>query len=263
MKTNSIYEALNNVDDKFVSEAAKVRGKRPIALMITAASLAAALALAVGIHNLVGRSGITYVAPGFGESKTSSTNDSVYDPNNKFVIKVDDEDYYFNVYPQKIIIPESFMPDDIRDGQFFFDVDMSPTEIFAEFGIHPLMNDNFTDSKNEPGWIENAITGEKFYYNGGPGVSVSDRYISFDYYLYNKTINKKVGFTLDYYTDLVDFSGSYGGEVIYMKDGSVGIICRNRATFAYHGAMYSVTVCTKDFDENIYIMDVLTDLGVL
>lgn len=258
---NPLFDAMNNIDDSIITNAEKTN-KKPV--FLSAGIIAAALALVVGIRYFGGRSGITYVAPSFGESKTSSTNDSVYDQNNKYVFEVNGEDYYFNVYSQNIIIPDSFMPDDIGKGQCFFDVQMRPTEIFAEFGVHPLMNDNFTDSKNEPGWIKNATTGEEFYYNGGPSVSVSDNYIWFNYYLYNKTINKNIDFNVDYFTDFVSGSGKASGEIVYLKDGSVGIISRNTAMFAYQGAMYSVGVCGEySYDDNDYIKIVLADLGVL
>ena len=262
MKTNSIYEALNNVDDKFVSEAAKVRGKRPIALMITAASLAAALALAVGIRNWGGvignyispadapvkQGGASYEAPGFGESDLSWIYDSFNNRKDKYVDEIDaDGNFWFNVYPHDIVIPDSFKLDETGEHRWFRDLEMSPADLFAEFGVSPLMNDNFTDS------------GAK------PCVVVSQSTIDFFYTLYNKNINKNVFFDVSYHTH--DIGGAYvtfdDSKVIYMKDGHGGIVEQNRAFFAYDGVEYIVTVPVALGDENDYIMEVLTDLGVL
>ncbi|MDE7397930.1 MAG: hypothetical protein K2N06_00225 [Oscillospiraceae bacterium] len=288
MKTNSIYEALNNVDDKFISEAAKAHGKRPMALMITAASLAAALALAVGIRNLSGtmgnyispadspvnQSGASYVAPGFGESKLlwiydsfnnrkgeftsdayeaqglgksemSLPNDSADDQNGEFTLDADGN-FWFNVYPHDIVIPDSFKLDETGELRWFRDLEMSPADLFAEFGVSPLMNDNFTNS------------------GGEPSVMVSQSTIDFFYTLYNKNINKNVYFDVSYHTH--DIGGAYiigDNKVISMKDGHGGIVEQNRAFFAYDGVMYVVSVCGTLGDENDYIMDVLADLGVL
>ena len=260
MKTNSIYEALNNVDDKFVSEAAKVRGKRPIALMITAASLAATLALAVGIRSWGGiignhispsdvsvkQGGASYEAPGFGESKMSLPNDSADDTNSELTLDADGN-YRLNVYPHDIVIPDSFKLDETEEHRWFRDLEMSPADLFAEFGVSPLMNDNFTDA------------------GGKPSVMVTHGTINFFYTIYNKNINKNVYFDVSYHTH--DIGGAYvtfdDSKVIYMKDGHGGIVEQNRAFFAYDGVEYIVTVPVALGDENDYITDVLTDLGVL
>lgn len=297
MKTNSIYEALNNVDDRFVAEAAKVRGNRPVAFMITAASLAAAIALAVGIRNWggiignyiapadapVNQSGVSYEAPGFGESEASSPNDSVNRGKGKYVVNTNAGTFYFDVYPHDIVIPDSFKPGETEKGHYFYDLDMLPTEVFAEFGISPLMNDNFTDIiEFEPVLYKSGTTGEEWYYNGGPNVNVIPFEIDLEYYLYDKNINKTVYFHVGYYTDFD--GGSFhapddaNDEAINLKDGSVALISRNNtafplnsdglirnsATFAYNGVIYSVTVCDgNDYVEEDDIMDVLADLGVL
>lgn len=257
MKTNSIYEALNNVDDKFVSEAAKVRRKRPMALMITTAFLAAALA--VGICNWNGiignriapaeapvkQGGASYEASGFGKSETSLPNNSADDQNGKFMPDADGN-FWFNVYPHDIVIPDSFKLDETGEHRWFRDLKMSPSDLFAEFGVSPLMNDNFTDT------------------GGEPSVMITGGTINFFYSLYNKNINKNVYFDVSYHTH--DIGGAYiigDNKVISMKDGYGGIIEQNRAFFAYDGVMYAVSVSSTLGDENDYIMEVLTDLGVL
>lgn len=272
-RLNPLLEAMNNIDDNIVIKTEKKSGKPLRMGIVAAASLAAALALAVGIRNyggaigdfissaLLKSNGTSSETPDFGKSETLSPDNS---EKVKYTIKVDGEEYLLDVYPQNIVIPDSFMVDDIDNGHFFYDLKMRSTEIFAEFGISPLINDNFTDIiEFEPMYCRNDITGEEWYYNGGPSVSVGSFLITFEYRLYNKNINKNVHFTVDYFTDTVSCgSGDFGGNVIYMKDGSVGIIGRGSAFFTCNGVVYHVGIdnANSNTDE---INQVLTDLGVL
>lgn len=271
---NPLFDAINNIDETIIVNAQKT-SKKPILLRVgIIAVAAAAVALTVVIRNFGGTignyispkdsNGVSYVASGFGNSQTSMPNESVSSQNNRYVAEVNGKDYYFNVYPQNIIIPDSFKPDQDEDSHFFYDLKMRPTDVFTKFGISPLMNDNFTDViEFEPMLCRNNITGDEWYYNGGPNVSVNpSNSIIFEYYLYNKNVNKNVYFTIEYYTGNVDCSGNTSGDAIYMKDGSVGIIGRNKAMFAYNGVMYTVSV-NAEYDNNDYINQVLTDLGIL
>lgn len=280
MKTNSIYEALNNVDDKFVSEAAKVRGKRPVALVVTAASLAAALALAVGIRywggiignyispadSPVNQSGVSYEASGFGESDLG---------NDKYKVTVNGRcEYFWDVYAYNITIPEKFRCDDIDncpnnsdERPLFRNLKMRPDEIFAEFGVSPLMNENFLDVSDIPPHNDYAPPSDGYYEE--PLVFLGGSYISFEYYLYNKSINKNVKFRVEYPTADSKSGGSgwnsggkYFGawDTITMKDGSVGFVMWNSAMFSNNAVRYYLTFSNPDTDD---INQVLADLGVL
>lgn len=264
-KQNQLFEAIGSIDDDIAANAIKAaeksKRKRPLRITaVAAASLAAALALAVGIRNLGGiignyispadapvkQGGVSYEASGFGKSEASLPNDSADNPNSEFTLDAEPPKYRLNVYPQNIIIPDSFKPDETEEYRRFRDLKMSPTDLFAEFGVSPLMNDNFTDS-------------------GEPSVTVTQVSIEFDYNLYNKNINKNVFFHTIYHT--TDIGGAYGdigdGKVMDMKDGNIVIISQNTATFAYDGVMYTVSVCGTLDDGNDYIMEVITDLGIL
>lgn len=277
-KQNQLFEAIGSIDNDIAANAIKAaeksRRKRPLRITaVAAASLAAALALAVGIRNLGGiignhiapadspvkQGGASYEASGFGESKMSLPNDSADNQSIKHNPDYDGR-FYFNVYPNDVVIPESFKPDETESRHCFRDLKMSPFDLFAEFGVQPLMNDNFTDTLDgEPMWT--AIT-------AGPEVDVSGSSVEFLYDLYDKNINKRLCFETTYYT--CDFGGCYCRfgdecEVIRMNDGNDGFVRHNQAFFAYDGVYYVLTVrgARGDDEENNYIMDVLAELGVL
>ena len=292
-KQNQLFEAIGSIDDDIAANAIKTaeqsKHKRPLRIaMIAAASLAAALAVAVGIRNWGGIIGNhispadspvkqggasyeapdfgksellwiydsfnnrkgeftsdAYEAPGFGESEMPSPDNSADDQNGEFTFDADGN-FWFNVYPHDIVIPDSFKLDETGESRWFRDLEMSPSDLFEEFGVSPLMNDNFTDA------------------GGKPSVTVTGGTVDFFYSLYNKNINQNVYFDVSYHTH--DIGGAYiisDNKVISMKDGHGGIIEQNRAFFAYDGVLYTVTVSGTLGDENDYIMEVLTDLGVL
>lgn len=251
MKTNSIYEALNNVDDKFVSEAAKTRGKRPVALMITTASLAAALALAVGIRNFGGAIG-NYISP----ADSAKQNGASYQA----------ADF---VELPKYTIPEEFMPDTNDDEKWFEHLDMLPTEIFDKFGVSPLINDNFTDVIDD--FTQQILeNGESLADHYKPCVWVTSSGVVFDYVLHDNNTDQNIFFSAHFYKDIEDYRrNSFENsqdEGIILNDGSKCILSPNTAHFMHKGTLYFVHVEEPDTNtekdiENI--KQVLTDLGVL
>lgn len=292
MKTNSIYEALNNVDDKFVSEAAKVRGKRPMALMITTASLAASLALAVGIRNWGGaignyispadapvkQDGASYEAPGFGESDSDQQ-----DKSETMKIKLrkgDNTDYgiMYNVTLQEYTIPEEFLSSNIYGFEDKY-TDTVPSELFPKFGITMLTSDNFTDTKS----VYNRSNYHGNIYSWEPSVWISseggvDTQICFIYYLYDKKIDRNIRFASFYIsnTRMLEWNKKFGyvinsdedekdAEVITLNDGSQCVVTDSEALFSYNGVRYDMSFDRNDFNTSSIeeLKQVLADLGVL
>lgn len=219
MKTNSIYEALNNVDDKFVSEAARVKRKRPMALIIAAAA---------AMLGLVGFTTATIAK------------------NTAFIPDVGSVKY--NVYKQDItLVPEEELPRDPVDA-----VDMPTAELFAKLGISPLMSDKFSydpTSQNQFYTTDNTPVNICL-----PRLTYYDNFVYVNYWLYSKSLDRNIEIITNYPTnDDYDMSSEwekgnsnykteadYDCEIIKLKDGSNCVITHWRASFAHNGVLYSV-----------------------
>lgn len=252
MKTNSIYEALNNVDDKFVSEAAKVRGKRPVALMITTASLAAALALAIGIRNFGGAIG-NYISP----ADSAKQNGASYQAAD-----------FVKFNPPSYTIPAEFSLDVDEEFKEFNHLDMLPTELFAKLGYTPLMNESFTD---EIDFTQVRIdSGEGAAEYGKPNLRVEPDSLDFDYVLRDNVIGENVHFFVTIQNDKEAYINAVNSilnlaerKKITLNDGSNCVILdEGFAMFSYNSTIYKMSI-EKISPKSGELEQVLRDLGVL
>ncbi len=257
MKTNSIYEALGNVDDKLVIEAAAARRKRPVALIVVAA--AAAMLMIVGFSENVGNGQNTLV---IGDNEAALS---------------------FDLRVKDIKIPEKYYSEvdwsDEPQPEFYgWQMEMSPSDLTAEFGLEPLgiHNENFSEEiEFEPNhvWDENGkLLG---IYNGEPQLYVNYNSVEFNYYLQSKSLGRNVHFEARYITD-DDYSskGSIGiGEgslykIIKLNNRAECYVSPNNAIFSFDGVYYSIGIDDytkegggeKSLDD---MMQILRDLGVL
>lgn len=244
MKTNSIYEALNNIDDKFVSEAAKVRRKRPLALTAVVAAAAVAATLLVGF-TVVNRNGVRI--------------------NNK-----DAFDYSLTV--REMTIPTDSEMNALgavnqHKSEYTYEWKTLPSSLFKTFGISPIMNEFFSEEECENFvWVN--------YTSDGIPANTT-----IDYELTNKNLNKAVKFQIfcmnkegaGLNTSLIASAADEDKmETLTLKDESKAIICEDflggyniyvsSANFSYDGIAYSLTI--RDSNNND-MKQVLTDLGVL
>ncbi len=249
MKTNSIYEALGNVDDKLVAEAAVVRRKRPVAIIIAAS--AAALVLITGAAMVGNR-------------------------NSTFSIG---KDVAFNMELKKhgITIPEEYMPTEENMYHYGNVVDIGITELFDKFNAPLLINDNFsadidTESPDIVPWTySNLNTGLEVEVKGKPFIQVHSASVTFAYYLYDKNIDRNVYFWADYLTDNANddyaIHDGVGGtqadyEVLRLRDGSSCFVGAGNAEFSFNGVKYSIDLGNGERTVEL-TKQVLADLDVL
>ena len=244
MKINSIYDMIGNVDDKFVSEAAAVRRKRPVLLI--AAAIAAALALFVGF--------------------SSDKNDykSKLTVGNEAVIP-------FDLCVWEIDIPEKYYPEDGHLSYFDNAVQMSISELAAEFGLDLLgvNNENFSEEIDLVNHVWNTDGDLLWIYYGEPQLYVSDDRVEFYYYLQSNSCGKKISINAMFSTNkecgIRNKFDVYDGmqyKIVRLNDGSQCYVDWRGAMFSYNGVYYQI----YNFDgvESIeYTMQILKDLGVL
>lgn len=243
MKTNPIYEALNNVDDEFVSQAANTRKKRPIALVIVAAAAV-----------------ITTLFVGF-----SVANRNTVRVNNKDVF-----DYSLTV--QEITIPTDSEMSTLgavnqHKSEYSYEWKTLPSNLFKAFGISPIINESFSEEE-----CENSIW-VNYTSNGVPANT------TLNYELTNKKLNQAVQFQIFCMNKegaglnanlIASATDKDNMETMMLKDGSKAIIYEDflggynisvsSANFSYNGIAYSLKI--RDGNNND-MKQVLADLGVL
>lgn len=248
MKINSIYDVIGSVDDKFVFEAAAVgRKKRPVLLIVAAA--AAALVMLVGFTEKFGN----------GRNK-------VIIGDNKAMLMLD-------LRAKDINIPEKYLDEDGMPYYIDNAVQMSISELAAEFGVEPLgiNNDKFSEEiRFTPNPVWNGKGELLWTYNGEPQLVVSDSSVDLRYNLYSKTLNRNIGFGVTYITDDKYSSGEQiGGDMKYniikLKNGAQCLVTENFAQFSYDGAEYTFGFKTLEDDKQGSFdntMQILKDLGL-
>lgn len=248
IKSNPIFEAMGNIDNEIAANAFKAaeRSKRkPLKIVLISAA-------AVALLGIVGFTGAG---------------------NGRYVISIGNEKQFcLDVYPQEITIPEEFDYNKAQNLSFWEYVDVPLEEVFEKFGVSPLMNDNFsTENSREPLWVKDMSTGEVWYNHiENPLVATDYNSVELGYYLYNKTVDRDVYFTVTYYLGNPDTSHGVGAgkyEILRLKNGSECYIDSNYAIFAHEGVKYELACC-YDYDagETAHIdtiKQVLSDLGVL
>ncbi len=232
-KINPLLEAINDIDDSFIANAAKPR-KRPIALIIAAAT-AAVLALA-----------------GFTAAFRSG-------------VRINGRDTFdYNLTVQEMTIPEkeeltALGAVDTQKSEYSFDWETLPSELWDTFGISPLMNENFTEEKcGTSVWVD--------YTNGVP-ISTDIDYELTDS---KRGLTVKVGiYCLLKEAALRSNYEADNTETITLKDGSKALICEDYlggyekykayAAFSYGGIAYTLSAWT----DKQGMKDILSDFGVL
>ncbi len=246
---NPIFEALSNVDERHIPITKAKKHSKKLKIALISAAAAAALALIVGFASSSG-----------GQHRFAfNANGSI------------DHGFYLDLTPQEFNVPERFKAN-LGDHAYFGCESVLPTELFQEFGITPLINDNFIDTKDvklsRTDLLNNKSTWEPLiridYFNG----SATD--VEFDYFLYDKNLGENIRFTALYVVnpDKLEYSNHMGlqseAEIVTLNNGSLCMISDEVAVFSYNGVSYELTF--DDFSKPHTIdtvKQVLTDLGVL
>lgn len=224
---NPLFDAMNNIDDSIITNAEKTN-KKPILLRIGIIAAAAAM-LVLGVGFAARITGV------FGTGKNTFTF------GNDLTIQFDGR-YH------EITIPEEFKPEN-NGMDCYRPENMKPSELFAKFGVSPLMNDNFSE-KTDSLCVE-ILPGQ----------------IVFKYILQDKKLGTEAYIWARY--DIVeDIQGSGTTEtqdpypeVVTLNDGSPCIVTSNATTFAYDGVFYWVSIYGEEQSHDI-TKQILTDLGV-
>ncbi len=253
MKNNKLLNAIGTVDDRHIraeefsgiakladpGSANKSKSKK-LRVVLSAAAAAAALAMCVGFSRLG-------------------------DPRYRFKAG-DGTGFYFEVKLKRdIIIPDEYRNTDMNDPVI---AEKLPSELFKEFNVDLLINDNFSEELDfTPVKISNA-NGEfvEMCDINHPRVAASGNMVAFGYKLYSKKLDKVVTVAAEvFYNSHFESYGMEinGGEYEYitLKDGSDCYVDNSGAVFAHDGVKYSVGFEDKvGFDA---VKQVLRDLGVL
>lgn len=224
---NPILTAMNNIDDSIITNAEK-NNMKPIFLRVGIIAAAAAM-LVLGVGFAAKVTGV------FGTGKDAFT--------------LDDLTIRFNEQYHEITIPDEFK---MRDDNFdnYRPENMKPSEMFAKFGVSPLLNDNFLEKTDN---LE---------------VLMLSHLIEFKYILQDKKLGTEVYIRARY--NIVENMQSVGTteardpypEVVTLNDGSSCIVTSNWATFAYDGVFYHFSVYGEEKSHDI-TKQILTDLGIL
>lgn len=264
-KLNTLFEAMNDIDDNIVANAVKTRKKRPIALIVAAAAAVSILALT-----------------GYADK-----NDE-YRPEGKDVmIEYSDGSVFgFDLSTFDIAIPDQYKPDSTSSNLIKMSdcttkaTGVLPSELFEAFGLTMLTSDNFIEfsenfeleTLNRYDYINDAIIkefGPPVYVYGSDG-------IEFWYHLYDKNTQRLVSIQAHYcttenYSCTVDDGETCKyKQILTLKDGSKCRVTENNATFAYEGVVYQIDMWCPEYgvdwnykDDFIKLKQVIKDLGIL
>lgn len=253
MKNNKLLNAIGTVDNRHIradefsgiakladiGSANKSKSKK-LRVVLIAAAAAAVLAMCVGFSRLG-------------------------DPRYSFKAG-DGTGFYFEVkLKNDIIIPDEYRNTDMTDPAI---AEKLPSELFREFNVDLLINDNFSEELDfTPVKISNA-NGEFIEMRdiNHPRVAASGNMVVFEYRLYSKKLDKVVSVRAEVFCN--SHFQSYGMEIdadeyeyITLKDGSDCYVDNSGAVFAHDGVKYSIGFEDKvGFDA---VKQVLRDLGVL
>lgn len=155
-----------------------------------------------------------------------------------------------------MIIPEEYRTVD-EHGRPWHNERMSgmlPSELFAQFGVSPLLNDNFSEIVEfNPNHIYlDKPNGECELIDvvyGDPVLTIDDCRVTFEYRLYNKDTQRNITLHATYVTD-DDYSCLHGigadedsvYEIIELNDGSMCFLDMGGAVFSYDGVVYDLNM---------------------
>lgn len=269
MSDKNLLKSINDIDDDLIFEAESFKSskaKKPIRLRVAIAAAAAAAAIAALL-----------VFTGFkGSYKGDGKNLLEIHYKEKTV-----QSFYFNLKTWDISIPEEYKAYDKTGNLVNFKrlTGTLPSDLFEQFGVSPLMNDNFSEDLDYEwrydtfGYDDNLNLIDVSDY-GYPILEIINDEISFKYRLLDKNCQKIISLTATYPTsDDYNSKGSIGidddsvYEIIKLKDGSKCYVDEMGADFSYDGVRYSLTTYDSDEDwDNLSIKltkQILKDLGVL
>lgn len=228
---NPLFDAMNHFDDNIIVNAQKT-SKKPMLLRVGIIAAAVAI-LTLGVGFAAKVTGV------FGDGK-----DTVGINSHELAVQ-------FNLKSHKITIPEEFkMRYDGFDN--YCPENMKPSELFAKFGVSPLLNDNFAEDVR----------------NNNLSVTMTDFNIEFAYIVRDKKLNAEVYIRACY--DVVEnISGNRNyedkdpnPEVVTLNDGSFCIVTSSSARFAYDGVFYHISNYGEEQSHD-EVKQILIDLGVL
>lgn len=261
MKNNKLLNAIGTVDDRHIradefsgiakladpGSANKSKSKKLRVVLIAAAAAAAAVLALVGFTTAETVKN-TVIVEGVGQVK-------------------------LELYRQDItIIPK----DELPWVNHFYSINMPTEELLAKFGVSPLMNDNFSyDVTPSRQWHTCDDEGNSIPVNIClPAVWYDEKYVTIDYCLYNKRLDKNVRISTLYPTvdDLdvgfiieKDKGYTFGEhELIKLNDGSDCQLSDGGARFAHDGVYYFF-YCDENFDKfDIETQkQIISDFGLL
>lgn len=238
--TNSIFEALDELNENYAAEAVTISRKnlkKPLKIAIIAAA-AAVVALMVGFTTAV-----------------------VKGQHNVGFTKGDSMEYFFelDLTPQNFIIPDEYMSK--LDMGFLYQgySDKHLGELMSEFNLSPLISDNFEETDQRTKVNINRYNEQ-------------DQELEFVYTLYDKNLSMEISFLARYYLDPenltsdthIEFPAGESTEIITLNNDSSCLVTESMAIFSYNGVRYELYLPN---DETMFGIDtvkqVLADLGVL
>lgn len=254
MSDFELLKNINDIDDDLIFEAEnwKPRKARRLKIAVIAAAAAALCAATAG----------TAVA--------LQNNSEYYEK----TVHAVDHPFYLKLEEQGINVPEEYRTVDKR-GHVWYNERMRgmlPSEVFAQFGVSPLLNDNFSEIVDfkpnhiyvdRPNGVRELIDVDY----GDPVVTIVDGYISFEYKLYNKITQRNIILHATYFTDdeLPHSDFSEGFEETELNDGSKCYYDAGVAFFYYEGVGYDLNLYDRDVNDLSVDLTIQTleALGVL
>lgn len=251
MSELELLKNINEIDDDLISEAEQ--WKRPKARKIKIAVVAAAAAVTGALLAVTGAAAIHRGSNEKPAENTVAEN----------TVQVGDEKFYLDLEAKGIIIPEEYRTTDEHGNPWYYERmrGMLPSELFAQFGVSPLLNDNFSEIiEFEPNHIYvRKPNGEEELVDvdyGDPVLTIDWCRIVFEYRLYNKISQRNISLKATYALD-DDYSIGVGigvdddseFEMIELNDGSMCYLDMGGAVFSYEGVYYSLNMYDKK--ENI------------
>lgn len=224
------------------SGTAEKRKLKKLRIVLIAAAVTAALAMCVGFVKLG-------------------------NPRYRFVQTSDGTGFYFNIeLKNNIIIPDEYREEDKWCKPVI--VEKLPTEMFKDFGVDLLINDNFSEELDFTPVEIRTADGNLIEMRdiNHPEVEVMGNVVTFGYKLYNKNIDKIVTVGAEvfynYYADGFGYGIDMGEyEYIKLKDGSDCYVDNYSAVFAHDGIKYGICFVEEvGFDT---VKQVLRDFDVL
>lgn len=248
-KLNPLIEAMSDIDDALV-EKAQGAAKKPMRLkVLVIAAAAAAISVLVGF--------------------TVATRHGEFSIGNKPAFE-------YNLSKFDITIPDEYKPCEENIYNYFGKVDVGVEELFEMFNAPLLINDNFStevDKEHVEKWTyKNHNTGEEYEISFEPWIEVFNSNVEFNYYLYDKNLERNVLFEALYLTEQCGeeyqvrsgVSGKIDGyEIITLNDGSKCFVHSSGADFAYNGVRYEMYTLNPDEPSIELTKQILSDLGVL